>query len=83
MVITLKKNILATRVSTYVNTTVRKVVRGLGISVSEYLRTLILHDLESKGMFKEELKHTLEQPEEQEITPEDSIRELLRGSWDE
>ena len=55
MVITMKKHILATRVGHYVNNSVRFLTRGLGISISEYLRKLILQDLESRHLFEEEL----------------------------
>jgi len=78
-VITLKKHILATRVNSYVNKSTRAVARGLGISVSEYLRNLILQDLNSKKMFVDEPKRTVEQPEEDQRTPKDKLLESL--SW--
>ena len=81
---TLKKHILATRVSSYVNNSVRALAKGLGISVSEYLRKLILQDLDSRKMFEDELKRAVEQVDEEEHTsrkpqsPEDAIRKLWR-----
>tara|TARA_B100001971_G_C18067508_1_gene471259 strand:- start:644 stop:835 length:192 start_codon:yes stop_codon:yes gene_type:complete len=57
--ITVKKHILATRVGHYANNSVRTLARGLGISVSEYLRKLILQDLESKRLFEEDLSKAL------------------------
>jgi hypothetical protein len=45
---TQRKPILATRVSPLVNKSVKQLAETLGITVSEYLRKLILDDLESK-----------------------------------
>lgn len=76
--ITLKDNILATRVTHFVHKTVKMVAKGLGISVSEYLRTLILHDLESKGMFAGELKKAIEHSEPEKKPKESLLKALLR-----
>ena len=59
----MKKHILATRVGHYVNNSVRVLARGLGISISEYLRKLILQDLESKRLFEDELTEALKKSE--------------------
>ena len=59
----MKKHILATRVGHYVNNSVHVLTRGLGITISEYLRKLILQDLESKRLFEDELARTFEKPE--------------------
>ena len=56
----MKKHILATRVGHYVNNSVRFLTCGLGISISEYLRKLILHDLESRHLFEDELAKAVE-----------------------
>ena len=72
--LTLKNHHVATRVSSAVNDAVRRVARGLGISRSEYLRSLILKDLNSKGFLRDEqLKRAVKQAEEDERTPERSI----------
>ena len=79
---TQRKPALATRVSPYVNTSVRKLAKGLGISISEYLRKLILQDLDSRKMFEGELKKAVDEsktiPQVHARRPEDSIRDLLR-----
>ena len=77
-----KKTIWA-RVGPEIDKWVRNLSQAMGISISEYVRTLILQDLESKGMFKEELKKNLERSEKHEKIPENSIRESLRHMWDE
>jgi len=59
-VITVKKHILATRVGHYVNDSVRGLTRGLGISISEYLRKLIIQDIDSRRLFEEELARAVE-----------------------
>jgi len=51
----MKKHILATRVGRYAYNSVRVLSKGLSISVSEYLRNLILQDLESRRLFEDEL----------------------------
>ena len=61
----MRKPILATRVSPYVNTSVKQIVKNLGITVSEYIRSLILQDLNSKKFFDGEHRNTDEQPEEE------------------
>ena len=58
--LTLKKHILATRVGHYVNNSVRVLTRGLDISLSEYLRKLILQDLDSRRLFDDELARSIE-----------------------
>jgi len=62
---TVRKPILATRVSPYINQSVRRLTKGLGISISEYLRKLILQDLDSRKMFEDELKKAVEQSDEE------------------
>ena len=52
----MRKPALATRVSPEVNTSARKLAENLGITVSEYLRSLILQDLNSKKLL--ELENT-------------------------
>jgi hypothetical protein len=59
----LKKHILATRVGHYVNDSVKILTKGLDISVSEYLRKLILHDLDSRQIFQNELEKNIIQLE--------------------
>lgn len=58
------KPILATRVVPVINKSVRKLTRGLGISISEYLRRLIFQDLDSRRIFNDELKKAVEEAEE-------------------
>ena len=58
---TMKKHILATRVGRYVNNSVHVLTRGLGISISEYLRKLILQDLESRHLFEEALAKSIDE----------------------
>jgi predicted RecB family endonuclease len=65
---TQRKQAIATRVSPYVNQSVRKLAKGLGISISEYLRKLILQDLDSRKMFQDELKKAVEQSEANDVT---------------
>jgi hypothetical protein len=62
----MRKPALATRVSPYVNQSVRKLAKALGITISEYLRKLILQDLDSRKMFQDELKKAVEKSEEGE-----------------
>lgn len=72
--LTLQNYIVATRVSSAVNNAVRKIARGLGVSRSEYLRNLILQDLDSKGFLRDEqLAKAVKQAEEDERTPKRSI----------
>ena len=56
----MRKPILATRVAPVVDRSVRRLTRGLGISISEYLRGLILRDLDSKNALKGELAEHVE-----------------------
>jgi len=76
---TQRKPALATRVSPNVNASVRRLTKALGITISEYLRKLILDDLESKQMFKGEFKKAVEQSETNDRTqrPKESIGEQL------
>jgi hypothetical protein len=75
----LRKPAIATRVSPAVNNAVRQLSKALGITVSEYLRKLILDDLESKRIFNEQFTKMTGTPEtkEAEERPEDSIKKLL------
>lgn len=79
---TQRKPALATRVSPVVNTAVRRLAKALGITISEYLRALILQDLDSRKMFEDELKRAVEQVDEEEHasrkpqSPEEAIRKL-------
>jgi hypothetical protein len=57
---TMKEHILATRVNDYINKSVRVLSEALGINISEYLRKLILHDLDAMKTFVDELKKTTE-----------------------
>ena len=56
----MKEHILATRVNDYINKSVRLIAGALGISISEYLRKLILHDLDAMKTFVDELKKECE-----------------------
>jgi transcriptional regulator with XRE-family HTH domain len=78
-VLTQRKPILATRVSPVVNKSVKQLAKILGITVSEYLRKLILDDLESKQMLSKQFTKTVEQtePKQNKERPEDKIRKLL------
>ena len=78
---TQRKPILATRLSPIVNKRVKQLAKALGITVSEYLRKLILVDLETKQLFSEKIRETVEQTQinNHERTPEESIRKLLRN----
>lgn len=73
---TQRKPILATRVSPYVNQSVRRLTRGLGISISEYLRKLILQDLESRKLFQDELKEAGDQSEKSVAASSDTSRNI-------
>lgn len=61
--------ILATRVGQYVNNSVRRLTVGLGISISEYLRRLIIQDLDSRSLFDDDLKIAVESVDEEAIQP--------------
>jgi hypothetical protein len=76
---TQRKPALATRVSPVVNTAVRRLTEALGITISEYLRKLILDDLESKQLFEDEFKATLErsEPKARKETPGEMLRKWL------
>lgn len=84
----MRKPILATRVSPVVNKSVRLLTKGLGITISEYMRRLIMQDLDSRNFFNEELKKALQshddgQPiivEERRETSANKIRGILLGS---
>ena len=82
---TRRKPAIATRVSPVVNTAVRQLTKALGITISEYLRKLILDDLESKQMFKGELKKAVEQSETNDHTqrPERRITKQLLKALEE
>ena len=56
----MKKKIIATRVGHYVHNSVKDLTRGLGISVSEYLRKLIIQDLDSRRLFEDDLAQAVE-----------------------
>jgi hypothetical protein len=72
---TRRKPILATRVSPVVDNVVRILANTLGITISEYLRKLILDDLESKRVFNGHFTKTIGQtePEEPKEKPEAHI----------
>lgn len=53
------KQTLATRVSPYINKSVRMLSKGLGVTISEYLRRLILQDLDSRNLFDDELRRII------------------------
>lgn len=76
---TRRKPALATRVSPIVNIAVRRLTEALGITISEYLRKLILDDLESKKMFEDELKTAVKksEPKARKETPGEMLRKLL------
>jgi hypothetical protein len=76
---TQRKPALATRVSPVVNIAVRRLTEALGITISEYLRKLILDDLESKKMFEDELKTAVKKSEtnDHKATPESLLTKLL------
>jgi hypothetical protein len=77
---TQRKPALATRVSPYVNNAVRRLTTGLGITISEYLRKLILQDLESRRIFDDELKKAVmeSEPHIRKRAPKENIIELFR-----
>lgn len=56
----MKEHILATRVNDYINKSARLLAEALGISISEYLRKLILHDLDTMRTFVDELRKKAE-----------------------
>ena len=76
---TVRKPAIATRVAPAVNNAVRKLTKILGITVSEYLRKLILDDLESKRILNVQFPKTIDQPEEEEPmeNPAAHIKKLL------
>ena len=76
---TVRKPALATRVSPVVNNAVRQLTKALGITISEYLRKLILTDLETKQMFWGEFKKTVEQPQTKDR--KDRIEDIMRKLW--
>ena len=78
---TYRKPAIATRVSPAVNKAVRQLTNALGLTISEYLRKLILDDLESKGMFNAQIKESIEQTET--MDREESPRDLIKRLWDQ
>ena len=56
----MKRKIIATRVGYYVHNSVKDLTGGLGISVSEYLRKLIIQDLDMRHLFEDELAQAVE-----------------------
>ena len=75
---TQRKPAIATRVSPRVNKAVKQLTKTLGITVSEYLRKLILDDLESKRILNSQFATTLEQDETMKPErPEEMIRKAL------
>lgn len=63
----MRKPILATRCAPCVNNAVRKLANSMGVSISEYLRRLVLQDLDSRKMLDEELKKAVESPDEEDL----------------
>ena len=82
---TQRKPAIATRVSPVVNNAVRQLTGALGITISEYLRKLILNDLESKQMFEGEIKEAIEKSENKEhkASPEKLLKRLLELERDD
>ena len=74
-----RKPAIATRVSPYIDKAVRKLAKGLGITISEYLRGLILQDLDYRNLFRDELKRTVETEEisVKQVSPANSLRKIL------
>ena len=53
---TLKTNIVGTRVSPDVRSTIEKLTASQGVSISEYVRQLIISDLDKRSIFTTKLK---------------------------
>lgn len=53
------KVILATKLDSAIAYLVKSIVQSLGITTSEYLRTLILQDLDKRGLTNERLATTV------------------------
>ena len=62
----MKKAILATRVGSYIDKSARMLIKSLDISISEYLRRLIMQDLDSRKLFDEELREVIESFDEED-----------------
>jgi hypothetical protein len=54
------------RVDTEVRDLVEKLAKAKGISISEYVRSLILEDLDKRTIFTMALKQTLHEPQREE-----------------
>ena len=82
---TRRKPALATRVSPTVNNAVRQRTKTLGITISEYLRKLILDDLESKQLLSNDFKKNIEEPpkNDRKLSPKNTIRKLLSDQDEE
>lgn len=63
----MKKTILATRVGSYIEKSVRMLIKSLDISISEYLRRLIMQDLDSRNLFDKELREVIESFDEEDL----------------
>ena len=61
----MRKHVIAARVGKYVYNSVQGLTKGLGISISEYLRKLIIQDLDSKRLFEEDLARVVEASSEE------------------
>ncbi|MEM2351237.1 MAG: hypothetical protein QXT26_02400 [Thermoproteota archaeon] len=55
-----QKTILWTRVDTKIRNVVEKLAKAKGVSISEYLRDLVLEDLDRRTIFTTVLKEDLE-----------------------
>jgi len=64
-----RKLALCTRVSPYVDKSVRKLAKGMGITISEYLRRLIMQDLDSKRLFNNDLRRTVDSYDDEDVRP--------------
>ena len=85
---TKRKPALATRVSPNIYNSFKLLANNLGITVSEYLRRLILQDLESKKMLQYRLKNADQEDEDNEAiirrrsdNPAEAIRRLLEDNY--
>jgi hypothetical protein len=78
------KKTIWSRIGIDVDKRVRRISRALGISISEYVRRLILQDLDSRKMFDNELREAIQEHEVDEPTirknshnPREAILRLL------
>jgi len=59
-----KKTMIWSRVNADVKETVQRLADSMGVSISEYIRMLVLRDLDKRSVFTAQLKH-----------PEDKFKE--------